>query len=388
MTSPAPVPARWLWVCGPWSGGPHHPLSAAKGRKITLQLNDASSCAFSINGLDPVAGQITELVTDVHALREDVPGAPRDRVFRGRVGPTGDDLDGVRHTVSVTAWDYREVLARRILWSSSPREFRVVDQGAIVASLIADTQSRAGGQLGMVVTGATTGQLRDRIYDPGKAIAEIIQELSEVEGGFDWSVESPGQNALELRIHYPGKGTHRAVVLSYGDALVQSVKRTVGVGGFRNAVRGTGRAPERLEGATVDPVEPTPVEYASDDAGSGPAGRWEAAVGTDMTTQAGLIDRTSWLLAEGEAIRPTYTVTLHRGAWRGRSHIDTGDHVRLRVRSGRLAVDAVLRVHTITIPVEDDGREGPVELSLGGPRADYGRRATLAERRLADLERR
>lgn len=384
-------PARWLWVCGPWFGGPHHPLSQATGRKITLQLNDSSSCSFELDGLDPVAGQVAELVTDVHALREDVVGAPRDRVFRGRVGPTSDTLDGKRHAVSLTAWDYREVLARRILWSDSPRTFPLYDQGAIVSAMVADTQARAGGNLGMTVVGAVTGQLRDRIYDAGKSIGAEIQALSEAIGGFDWEVEAPSQSALELRIHYPTKGTNRAVVLSYGDQLVQRVQRTVDPGQFRNAVRGTGRAPDRPENPPPDfpdPVEPTPVELVADSATSGPAGRWEGAEGTDMTTTGGLADRTAWLLAEGEAIRPTYTVTLHRGAWRGRNHIDTGDTVRLRVRSGRLAVDTALRVHTITIPVEDDGREGPVELSLGGPRRDYGRRATLAERRLADLERR
>lgn len=380
--------AQWLWVAGPWYGGPHHPLSRAKSRKITLQLNDANSCSFTLDGPDPVAAQLDELVTDVHALREAVPGAPRDRVFRGRVGPTSDDLDGLRHTVSVTAWDYREVLARRILWASSPRAFATTDQGAIVAAWIGDTQARAGGDLRMTVTGTATGQLRDRTYDPGESIGEKIQELSETVGGFDWSVESPTQDMLELRIHYPSKGTFTPVVLSYGDQLVQSIKRTVPVGDFANAQRVTGRAPERVEGATEDPVEPTPLEIAADDIGATATGRWDKATGTDMATDAALADRGAWLLGESQVVRPTYEVTLRRGAWGGRSHIDTGDWVRLRVRSGRLNVDTSLRVHTIGVPVEDDGREGAVTLSLGGPRMDYGRRAALAERRLADLERR
>jgi hypothetical protein len=382
------VPAHWLWVCGPWFGGPHHPLVRAKGRKITLQLNDASSCSFSINGLSPVAGELQELVTDVHALREATPGAPRDRVFRGRLGPTSDDLDGTTHTVGATAWDYREVLARRILWSSSPRVFAGADQGAIVAALVADAQSRPGGDLRMSVTGTATGQFRERTYDLGKSVGEEIQALSEVVNGFDWDVVAPTQEDLVLRIHYPAKGTATAVVLSWGDELVAKVTRTVPVGEFANAYRVSGRAPERQDGATVDPVEPPPVELAADDIGATQAGRWEKAEGTDLTSVSGLGERAAWLLDEGQSIRPTYSVTLRAGAWRGRSHIDTGDWVRLRIRSGRLAVDSVLRVHTIDIPVDDDGREGQVQLSLGGPRQDYGRRAALADRRLADLERR
>jgi hypothetical protein len=380
--------ARWMWVCGPWFGGPHHPLSRAKGRKVTLQLNDASSCSFDLDGRHPVAAQIDELVTDVHALREPATGGPRDRVFRGRIGPSSDSLDPDRHTCSFTAWDYREVLVRRILWSSSPREFAVVDQGSIVAAMVADTQSRDGGGLGMTVTGTVTGQLRDRVYDPGASVGEEIQKLSETIDGFDWTIDAPSQTSLELRIHYPAKGGATAVVLSWGDQLVHSINRTVNPGDYGNAIRGTGKAPEKAEGATVDPVEPTPVELGADDLGATPAGRWERAVGTDMTTAAGLAERVAWQLAESETIRPAYTVTLRRGAWGGRSHIDTGDYVRLRIRSGRLMVDTALRVHTITIPIDDDGREGQVELSLGGPRQDYGRRATLADRRLAGLERR
>lgn len=381
-------PARWMWVCGPWYGGPHHPLSRAKARKVTLQLNDASSCSFTLDGLDPVAGQVQELVTDVHALRDQPDGGPRDRVFRGRVGPTTDDLDGLRHTVAVTAWDYREVLNRRILWSSSPREFRVVDQGQIVAALVTDAQSRPGGGLGLTVTGATTGQLRDRVYDPGKSVGELIQELSEVIGGFDWDVVSPSLDSLVLRIHYPAKGGVKAVILSWGDALLAKVSRSVELGAYGNAVRVTGRVAERAEGATDDPVEPVPFEGDTAGIGANPTGRWERAEGTDITTDAGLAERGAWHLAEAETVRPTYDVELHRGAWRGRSHIDTGDWVRLRVKSGRLGVDTSLRVHTISIPIEDDGREGPVSLSLGGPRQDYGRRAALTERRLADLRRR
>lgn len=377
-----PTPASWLWMVGPWSGGAHYPLGRATDRQVTLQLNDASTCSFSIRGDHPEAGHVEELVSDVHALRQAAPGGPRDRVFRGRVGPSSDTLDGTSHTAKFTAYDYREVLARRILWSDSTLTYTAVDQGGIVAALVADTQGRAGGDLGMTVTGTVTGQVRDRTYEANDSIGEKIQQLSEVIDGFDWSVESPSQGELELRIHYPGKGADRGVILSYGDEQVANIERTVPVGEFGNALRVSGRAPEG------GGAEPTPVEVDTGAVGTAPEGRWDRAVGTDVTTDAGLTDRAAWLLDEAQAVRPTYEVTLRRGAWRGRAHIDTGDTARLWIRSGRLTVNTLLRVHTITIPVDDDGREGAVSLSLGGPRLDYGRRAALTERRLSDLERR
>jgi hypothetical protein len=93
----------------------------------------------------------------------------------------------------------------------------------------------------LTVTGATTGQLRDRVYDPGKSVGELIQELSEVIGGFDWDVVSPSLDSLVLRIHYPAKGGVKAVILSWGDALLAKVSRSWSSARTGNAVRVTGR---------------------------------------------------------------------------------------------------------------------------------------------------
>lgn len=371
--------ATWSFVVGPWNGGPQYALTGARDRKVTFNLTSPSTASFSLGGRDPLAEQITELVTDLHILRSPGPGIRAQRLYRGRVGTTKDQIDTNTHTVDVATADYRELLKRRIFWSGSTRSWAGTDQGLIVAGMAAAAQAPVGAALGMTVTGTATGVLRDRTYEPGDSIGERIQELSEVINGFDWDVLSPTAGELLLQIFYPRRGVDRGVVLELG-GLVAAVSRDVDPSRYANAVRGTGQEPD-------GGVAPTPVEIAVPDVGTRPEGRWDTASGESITTQAALDERTDWRLDQAQVIRPAYTVKLRRGAWRGPDHIWLGDPVRLVVMSGRLRVDTVLRVQTVDIGIDENSTED-VTLTLGAPKPSFAQRATATEKRLATLERR
>lgn len=64
--------------------------------------------------------------------------------------------------------------------------------------------------------------------------------------------------------------------------------------------------------------------------------------------------------------RPTFTITLRAGFWRGRAHIDVGDTVRLRIRLGAEDLSYEYRVSEIQVDVDDAGGE-QVQLTLGTP---------------------
>jgi hypothetical protein len=375
--------SRWQYIVGPAAGGREWSLTEAKGRKLNAKLTAPSEAALTINGRDPLAARVEELRTDLHVLRRDDDGQSR-ALFRGRIGPTGDVVDETSHTVTVRALDYRAVLARRMLWSNSQLAWAGADQAAIAWGLVQQTQIRPGGPLGIVRgLGQTTGIMRDRTYEAGDSIGDKIQELSEVVDAFDWDVTPTSSWQLDLDLWHPQRGEDRSVVLQHGGALVASVSRDIDPAEYANAVRGSGSAPEG------GGAEPPPVEREAADIASRTEGRWDRATGhTGITTTPALVDRTDWQLAESEVIQPSYTVKLRRGAWRGPGHIWLGDTVRLIVMSGRLRVDARLRVQEFDITPSDDAEDEDVALTVGAPKRDYRRRATALERRLADLERR
>lgn len=376
---------RWQLVLGPASGGHELALTEAHGRRYTARLNENSDLSFSIDGRHPQADAIGELTTDVHLLFSDSTGT--QILDRCRVGPTRDEVSEDEHRVEVTALDYREVLARRILYSDDTLTYTGVDQAEIAWALVDATQQRPAGHLGIDKgwTGTSpTGIDRDRTYEAGDSIGQRIQELSEVIDGFDWDISPVSASGLQLDVWHPMRGSDRGVVLIYG-GLVAHVQREVNPSDYANALRYTG-----AEGDEEDPG-PDPVEIEAPllgQDGDWPQGRWDAAFGDDgLITQATLNERAAWQLAESQVIRPVYTVRLKRGGWGGPDHIWLGDTVRLIVASGRLRVDAPLRVHEIQLDIDEDGGE-TATLTLGGPRPDFRRWPSRVDRRLRDLERR
>lgn len=368
---------RWQLIAGPAGGGYELALTEATSRRFTARLTDPSEVAFTLDGRHPQAAQINELATDIHVLWTPASGATRI-LFRGRAGSTGDTLDENAHSLEVGALDYRAVLNRRRLYSGSTLTWAATDQAAIAWGLVADTQARPGGALGITQgVGAATGVLRDRTYEAGDSVGERIQELSQVIDGFDWDITPTSASGLALDVWYPQRGVNRGVVLEYG-GLVKAVRREVDPANYANAVRYTG---------STDPVT-LPDELEAPDLTTRLEGRWDAVYGDDgLTTQAALDDRAAWQLDAAQVVQPTYTLTLRQGAWDGPNHIWLGDPVLVVVMSGRLSVMETLRVYEIAFTLGSSGEEG-VEVTVGGPKPDYRRRPTLTERRLTNLERR
>lgn len=368
---------RWQLVAGPATGGHQLSLTEATDRSMRFKLTEPSEASFQLDGRHPQASALEELTTDVHVLWTPDEG-PTQVLARGRVGDTSDDLSETEHSVGFTVLDYRAVLGRRRLYNSSTKSWTGTDQAEIAWQLIQQTQTRAGGGLGISKgIGNPTGVNRDRTYEVGDSIGERIQELSEVIGGFDWDITPASASALHLDVWYPQRGQDRTVVLEYG-GLLSTARREVNTSEYGNALRYTGKTDGGL----------TAQELEAADIATTTAGRWDLVFGDDgLVTQSTLNDRAAWQLAESQVIRPAYTLTLRAGAWAGPDHIWLGDTVRLIIKSGRIDVDTSLRVYEIGIALGDDGAE-TVEITVGAPRPNYRKRATAVEKRLKNLERR
>jgi hypothetical protein len=370
---------RWQFIAGPASGGHELALTEAKARKFTVKLTEPSEARFTLNGRHPQAAELDELATDVHVLWTPPSGGSTRNLYRGRVGATSDMLNADSHQVQVATLDYRAVLARRILWSDSQLTWTATDQADIARGLLAQTQGRPGGALGIDPGTRLTGVTRDRTYEAGDSIGERIAELGEVLDGFEWAIEPTSASGLALEIFYSQRGVNRGVVLEHGGA-VSTVTRNVDPGSYANAIRMTG------DSSAATP--PTPVELAAADITTVAQGRWDKAFGEhSIETQAALNARAEWQLAEAQVVTPSYSLGLRPGAWEGPGHIWVGDTVRLVIYSGRLQVDTSLRVHELGVDIGDDGTEA-VSLTVGRPAPDYRRLPHQILRRLTSLERR
>jgi hypothetical protein len=339
-------------------------LQAASGRTFTVRLNDASSAGFSINSQHPDAEQVEELATDLLVVHGG------DKLFRGRFGPSTDSGDGTSAHADFTAWDYREVLNRRILLPGDTTSFTGVEQTTIAWTIANVSQTRAGGDLGVTAAESvgSTGVVRNLTLGTGMKCGEQVQLLSEAVNGFEWDI-SPD---LQFVPYYPVRGNQDSTfLLDYGGS-VSGYTRTVDPGAFANVLRLSGN------GSGV---------FTADDIANSAAGRWETNVGNLDLSQNAIDARGPYMLAQ-QGLLPSYSLKLDPAKWPGPDELWIGDKPRLVIRSGRLDVDTTdLRVTEMRFDIGDDETEA-ITVQLGYRPANQYVRLRSASQRLDRLERR
>lgn len=348
-----PTPQWDFLLYGPGpSGNPVDPstwsqtsdLPGAKSRHIEVSLADSSSLSFSISGYHPDALLVQELATDVRVERNGTP------VIRGRVAPSSDDIDEDNHTVSFTAYDYREMLKSKILYADYVISAST-DVEAAVWSAINTAQTRTNGTIGItrgtanssgVALGAQTVPAGGTLYD--------LADQFRTANGVEWDVD-PG---LVYRAYATQRGSTTNWLADLGGS-VKKVTRTVDPNGFANAIRVTG---------STSGISAT-AQTADVNNNLSPIGRWERQEGNlDYTTAAqATASANSWVTTDAQVI-PGYDLTLFKGAWGGPTDLWVGDRIHVVVMSGRLAVDTLLRVVKIAIDVDEEGSE-TVVVSVG-----------------------
>jgi hypothetical protein len=334
-------------------------LTEARTRRLDFALDDNSSAGWTLPGRHPQTALIDELETDLVVARDGV------ALFRGRINASDDTISANVHTCTFSAVDYRGLLDRRIVWPGSTAAFNQIDQATIAATLINDTQ--ALGTLGIAAAPAATGVKRDRTYDVGSTIGELIGSLGRALNGFDWDI-SP---TLALRIFYPRRGTSTVLFVAEYGRNVSDVRRTVASGDFANAIRFSGK--DEVPSATRVIVP-------------GIEGRWERQLGNpDLATPAAINEQADGAIVAVSTITPSYSITLTPGTW-APGVVWLGDTIRLLIRSGRLDVDTTARVVGASIEIGENGEE-TVSLQLARYRSTLTARLTDYQYRLDRLER-
>jgi hypothetical protein len=321
----------WTFAVGPWRDtGPSRALVTDTARKVTWRLDDNAEANVTIDGRGDDAAALAVLESDLWVWRDTL------LLFRGRIVTAPESIDVDRHTVAVTAVDYRGMLARRFLQADAT--FTQWAQGEIAWYLVNHTQTQPGGDLGITRGVVTAGQARDRTYPLGDNIGERIAELGRVEGGFEWWIDP--QRQLNIAAN---RGEATTTVLDYG-GTVASLRREPDVGGFANTV-------------VVSGGQGTTREIRTGDV-TGNRGRWEGSYSyPDVTEQPTLAGKANRLLAEGQQPPIAYTLTLAPGAWPGAAPLTVGDTATLRLQSGRRDEQLRVRVSELTVAIDESGNE-------------------------------
>jgi hypothetical protein len=345
----------WQFVLGPPSGGWVTPVSQATGRQVTWNLTDSHQAQFTVNATAGYDTGIAPLATDLHVLYGGVP------VFRGRIGPSQDQLIAGIHLVTFTADSYRAILNRRQLYSTDPLTFTGDVSTDVVWGLMQATQLKSGGQLGIIKgIGFPFGGSRiTKVCVAGDFIGPKIDDLAYIDpNGFDWDITPRDQVQQTLDIWPTSSGFDRGVILQYGDGLTgNSWSRSLDPSAYANASRETG-------GGTTIPVEITAANIATV-----AAGRFDGNYSCDEAGQDLLAARAALTLEAAEQFVPSWTIPLQPGAWNGPQHIWVGDTVHIVPGSGRFTgVTESMRVVSMTADIGQDA--AAITLTCGQLRPD------------------
>jgi len=359
------VPRRWAFVAATTAGVDIGEIPAQQ-RAVAWRLDGPAEASISLSGRSRLASQIIELETDLVVYLDGV------KVFRGRLAPSTEEVTPEAHTLQVSAVDYRGMLERRLVYDADVRVFSQVDQSTIAWTLVAASQARSGGNLGITRgIGQSTTVLRDRTIDAGKTVGEEIVQLAQLASGFEWTVDAD----LAFNVYYPLRGEDKGVILDYG-GTVSKLRRTFTPAEFANAIRATGAPALATE------------ERATAGIATDPAGRFESQFGFSSVLEASTLGaKADFLIAEHSIKRPAFSVDLRPGGWGGPSSLFVGDTARLVVRSGRLNVNSLQRVVTLGVALTASGAE-QITATLGRPDPldDVRRRTLSTEQRLKNLE--
>jgi hypothetical protein len=336
----------WQFVALDQTGAPMGDLTDARSRKATWRLTDVCEAELAVSVDSPQQAFIDEGINDVAVYRNG------SLLLRGRmIGSSIQNLAADQADMAVSIIDYRGLLKHRRLWSTSTAVasgYTSVDQAAIAWDLIADSQALTGGGWGITQgIGATTGVVRTRsvgYYTEGKNLAEAIDDLSKLSGGFDWEIDP----LLAFNVYYPLRGGTQDFAISYdrSGGNVTALQRSVDLSGYANVVRVSGDT-----GTTAS-------TQAATDLATRPEKRWELQEGdTDLKSTTAVSNRALRLLADASTIQPAYTATLAASAGWDPSVLWVGDTCPIRVRRGGFDIDTTGRVVELVADIGDDGEE-------------------------------
>lgn len=379
ILGPADTPrgVLWKWLLADSAlleAGILGALSGASSRQLTLALNKPGSATWRLSMLDQMAHLIQPITTSLLAYKRDVDNSVWKLVWSGPVWTIQEDLPDAHMSVTATGW--LELLNHRLLRGQIIYGPELsLTGGQIVQNLLSYTNAIKPTR---ILPGANTDVImRSRSYDRWQNIGSAIQELSDVEAGFDYRV-NPSTRKLDIygSVHSDGSANLDSplqldrpdAVFGYGwgpDNVAQFT-RILDSSTLMNRLDVSGKF------ATFAYPEPDDVDDTSDT-----YGLFEEQVALQDVVNDDILQ--AYAVSEVEfrnQPRVTYQVTPFPANERGGRvprpciDYDVGHRVYLRARHGkRVRVGETepfpVRVFGMTIGIDEEDNEklGPLTLS-------------------------
>jgi hypothetical protein len=342
----------WVLAVGPHNVGPQVEVFDARDRKLTYRVDDSADFSFILDGNDPVWQYITELITDVWLYRD-------NQVFyRGRVGPTADNIDEESNTVSINTFDYREWLGRQVLGPGARISWDQKPRSVIIQDILNYLNTQPGIKPHFVLD---SSRLSTTLNDFDILVGTTVKDALAAMTGFGWQAiptyatpSSPGDVIIRAvsPFYYV---LNDYFVMEYG-GVVSSLTRQLDTGNFANTVFVSGdmNLPPLVRnssGLATDPRGPLGVVVSD----------------PSIITTGGLSSRANQEITSRDTVMADWKCQLVDGGWINDKDAWLGDIVRFVVNSGRVNINDMYRITDFELALSDDGMGQKVGMTMVRP---------------------
>jgi hypothetical protein len=358
---------------GPRTSRPAMALPPTTSKGFTLRLNDGSEARAELRFNRGSAIVIDEMDTDLWWRRKDPRTGILEMIGRFNTAHTSLSTSDTGIACSVQFVDYRTILGERmILKYLRPNDdppTTMWNKGTPVTDILAWALPDNTGLDLSAAKGPGEYDLGNIIQPfhlpPGTLISDLMDNLVAVSPvAWEWWVDTPLDinQAPKLMLQTGARGQDKGVVLfdaGSGPTPIASWTRNAASDDYANSIYytggGTGTGAD-AGGGVVRVIDAQIQQYGQRDVQDG-----NSSLGGDINQ---IRQRAEKKLQKYADRRPSYTVRLRQGFWRGRNHIDAGDHITLLLRLGKEALRDTYRVSEIAVDIDENGLED-VTLTLG-----------------------
>jgi hypothetical protein len=353
------------------TGEPIGEMIRAALRRVERRRNIPTVATVALRLEDPQAVQVQPGLSRLKVYRTPSagelalnPSASKQLVFYGSLPADGVAEDTDSGLMTLSFMDPRWVLKSRYLIAAT--SFTATDQATILRTIIATQNTR---QALWFTTSGTTGTLRDRNYDAGKNVADLIDEMTKVQSGVDLDFTpldgytSSGTRNMGNVFFTSQQGIDRpGAVLFY---LMQQGGSSGG-GNINKVV------------SSYAPIFNSSTQQGTDPSGVANTQRYTAATGYDLLetyetasdafTSAVLLEKAQGVVFENDS--PRRIIEVGEATWHAPVpwvDYDLGDTLRLTVKRGSLQIiSQVMKVDGYDAIADQEGnvRGNPILTSL------------------------
>ncbi len=372
---------------------PYIPLPRATSLSITMRLNESSEARAEFTFARDQAIIPEAMLMELWWRRKD----PHTGLVEmlGRFNTSSCDVQGGDQGIQVSAnfVDYRTLLNERMVLRYLDATYNTTmwDKNTPIVEILRwAVPANAGLNLSALDSTDPYGlgnTIRPFEIPLGTTMAEVFTNLATISAKpWEWWIDDTG-TLPALRFQLGARGRDRNVVLADvgGPSPITSWTMSESGEKYANTLYFVG-----ADGGDVVQLSADVARYGQHDASDS-----DSSVKATKDKDTGLpylLDRAAQKRLAALADRkPTFTIQLRPGWWRGRSHLDIGDTVSIAIRLGQDVITAENRVTELTLAIDDTGTE-QVSLTLGPPPVSgnpRSRRSALARiiARLKNFER-